>query len=64
MSDCSEVFLLGFEQPGSYWVDPTGANDPGSAVRVWCEAGYTYVLKRGQHDNSNTVRMKRFFFFS
>jgi len=46
MSDCSEVYRLGFTLPGPYLIDPTGKRDQHSAVEVYCQDGWTYVLRR------------------
>ena len=45
-----EIYTAGFTGSGPYLVDATGSRNEGWAVKVWCDRGFTYVLKRGQHD--------------
>ena len=45
-TDCSEVFRMGFHLKGYYKIDPTGNMDDNIGKTVFCEDGWTHVLRR------------------
>eukprot|EP00095_Tigriopus_kingsejongensis_P010500 snap_masked-scaffold436_size171858-processed-gene-0.19 protein:Tk10500 transcript:snap_masked-scaffold436_size171858-processed-gene-0.19-mRNA-1 annotation:"achain tachylectin 5a from tachypleus tridentatus (japanese horseshoe crab)" len=51
LSDCLELQKAGQLTPGEYHIDPSGQRDMSQAFPVYCEDGWTYVLRRGQHGN-------------
>ena len=46
LTDCSEVFRMGFHLNGIYKIDPTGNKDDKLGVPVFCENGWTQILRR------------------
>jgi hypothetical protein len=47
VSDCSELYRLGYQLPGVYSIDPSGSRNISIAVEVYCQDGWTYLLRRG-----------------
>ena len=45
-TDCSEVFRMGFHLNGFYKIDPTGNMNDNIGTPVFCENGWTHVLRR------------------
>ena len=45
-NDCSEVFRMGFHLEGYYKIDPTGNMDDNIGKPVFCENGWTHILRR------------------
>ena len=56
MRDCAETFQNGRKEPGVYLIDPSGQKKSSFGIRVYCENGWTYILKRGQHGNEKVMR--------
>lgn len=53
--DCSVLYGLGYTNPGTYLIDPTGAMDVQNAVKVNCFDGYTSILTRTQDNDGSDV---------
>ena len=53
--DCAETYNTGRSLPGLYLIDPSGQGKSSLGVEVYCEDGWTYILKRGQHNNAKVV---------
>ena len=51
LTDCQEIYNLGFSAEGVYKVDITGARDRTIAVDAYCKNGWTVFLRRGQYNN-------------
>ena len=46
LTDCSEVFRMGFHLNGFYKIDPTGRRDDRIGIPAFCENGWTQILRR------------------
>ena len=46
LTDCSEVFRMGFHLHGYYKIDPTGRRDDRVGTPAFCENGWTQILRR------------------
>lgn len=55
MRDCSELYQLGYKAPGVYWIDPTGKVGYDRMVKVFCEDGWTHILRRDSRKADDTV---------
>ncbi len=51
VSDCSELYRLGYRLSGVYVIDPSGSRDVSKSVEVYCQDGWTYLLRRGLEIN-------------
>ena len=47
VTDCSEIYRLGFRLPGIYRIDPSGARKLENSVETFCQGGWTILLRRG-----------------
>ncbi len=51
VTDCSELQRLGINTRGFYYIDPTGQRQNQGLALVYCQDGWTYVLKREKDPN-------------
>ena len=58
LTDCGELFNLGYKAAGTYWIDPTGNRDYQNLKRVYCDEGWTFILKR-QSTGTPNVRIRQ-----
>ena len=56
MRDCASVYQSGLKQPGAYSIDPSGQGKITLAVAVYCENGWTHILRRGQEGNAKVLK--------
>lgn len=56
-TDCSELGQLGIKSDGVFYIDPSGQRKTERGIRVYCENGWTYILKRGQYKNGKVSDM-------
>ena len=45
------MFRLGYRLPGVYVIDPSGSRNVSKSVEVYCQDGWTYLLRRGLEIN-------------
>ena len=54
--DCSELERLGITQNGYYYIDPSGTRQNANSILVYCDQGWTQVLKREYESDKEYIQ--------
>lgn len=56
--DCLQIYEMGNKASGVYMIDPTGEDNPKQAVQVYCDRGWTTILKRGEPEDQSVRQVR------